>query len=187
MMRIAKGTIPAATLLALAAPAHAQDSRPLLAYAALPPVGTTVPAFAFPLLGGDTVSTASLRGSPAVLALWATWCSGARAVLGDIETLAVKYQPQGVRVAILADDDPADLQAYFSQHPVHALVAQANHGLKPVFDRSATASERESHRVEWALPLWLVIDANGVVALREGGPAAVAQIGAVLDSLLARH
>jgi hypothetical protein len=108
-------------------------------------------------------------------------------VLGDIEQLAVKYQPQGVRVLILADDDPGELRTYFSQHTVHAEVAQANRGLAPVFDRSATAPERESHRVEWALPLWLVVDAHGIVASRWGGPGAVAAIAPVLDSLLTQR
>ena len=180
-------TIAAVLFLGCASAVYGQDRRPILSYAALPAVGAPVPEFRYPLLAGDTVSTTSLRGAPAVLAMWATWCGASRAVLGEIEALAAEYQPKGVRVLILADDDPADLHDYFTAHKVRAEVAQAAGGLKPVFDFSSTATETESYRVAFALPLWLVVDAQGKVASRHGGPHVVTRISSVLDSLLTRQ
>jgi len=64
-----------------------------------------------------------------------------------------------------------------------------------MFDRSKTAPERDTHRIKFGLPSFLIIDATGRVHYRETGvPMTESQSGnvslrklrAALDSLLSR-
>jgi thiol-disulfide isomerase/thioredoxin len=161
-----------------------EDTRPIASFAALPSIGQDVPSFAFPSLNGDEISSQSLRGRPAVLVMWATWCGASRRILDDVEKMSKLYEAKPISVIVLADDDAATLRSFVQSRNLISRFAVAGSGLQAAFDRSSTAPERDRMRVEWALPLWLVIDAGGKVAYRNGGPNA-AKIVAVADSLLA--
>lgn len=159
-----------------------RDTRPIHAYLSLPAVGTVLPQFSFQTATGAVVSDQSLRGSPTVLAFWSTWCSASRRLLKDIETLHAEYAARGVHIVILAEDTLPDLLRYRDSVDVTVEMAAAP-DLMTIFDRSATAPERASVRVQWALPLFLVVDRAGRVVMRDGGPA-FKQIRDVLDAQL---
>jgi peroxiredoxin len=163
-----------------------RDTRPIHAYLSLPAVGTAVPQFSFHTVTGAVVSDQSLRGSPTVLAFWSTGCSASRRLLKDIETLHTEYAARGVRIVILAEDSLPDLLRYRDSVGVSVEMAAAP-DLMSIFDGSATAPERASVRVQWALPLFMVVDRQGRVVMRDGGPA-FRQIRDVLDAeLRAKH
>ena len=61
-------------------------------------VGTPAPDFQLPRIGGATVSLADLRGKPAVIVFWASWCSSCKEEAPRINALAAEYEGKGVRV-----------------------------------------------------------------------------------------
>ncbi len=164
------------------------DRGPIQPALALPAVGESVPRFAFPLLrGSGFVSSDSLTGVPTLLALWSTHCPTSRKAIQVIEALHCEFAPKGVRVVVLASDrDTAELERVVREYRMHAPVAVAGRKLQPLFDRSDTAPERDSVRVEYVEPSYLVLDRNGRVAWRGFGTGHGAQ-AAVLDSLLAEN
>lgn len=64
-------------------------------------------------------------------------------------------------------------------------VGSAGGRLDRYFDRSAKAPERAGYRVEFVLPSFLLLDAEGRIVRRAFGPAEV-PFRPALDSLLAR-
>jgi cytochrome c biogenesis protein CcmG/thiol:disulfide interchange protein DsbE len=65
------------------------------------------PAFDVPLLGGDgELSTSALRGRPAVLDFWASWCPSCRAELPAVEQMA--SSGRALVAGIDVHDQPAD-------------------------------------------------------------------------------
>ncbi len=174
-------------LLSLLSALPGCERGPIHPALALPAVGESVPRFTFPLLrGGGSVSSDSLTGVPTLLALWSTHCPTSRTAVQAIESLHAEFAPKGVRVVVLASDrDTAELERVVQEYRMHAPVAVAGRELQPLFDHSDAAPERDSLRVEYVEPSYLVLDRNGRVAWRGFGTGRTAQ-AAVLDSLL-RH
>ncbi len=167
------------------------NSKPPAPWAALPAPGTTLPAFAFELTSGDTLSSDALTGSPVVLALWSTGCHQSRRALAALDTIQRDYRDAGVRVVVLAGDrDRSVLQQVLDSAGVDLPVAVAGRTLWDIFDRSAEAPERSHSRVNFGLPSFVLLDKHGLVADRAAGtePGAVrlAHVRIRLDSLLAR-
>ena len=61
-------------------------------------VGNLAPDFQLTRLDGSTLSLADLRGQPAVLVFWASWCQYCREEAPHINKLADDYAARGVRV-----------------------------------------------------------------------------------------
>jgi peroxiredoxin len=61
-------------------------------------VGNPAPDFQLPRIGGATVSLADLRGKPAVIVFWSSWCSSCKEEAPRINALAAEYEGKGVRV-----------------------------------------------------------------------------------------
>ena len=146
------------------------DRRPNYAVAALPVPGTQLPRMRLPMLSGDTMTTETYRGQPAVYALWSLDCGVSRAALAGIEQLRLDYAKRGVAVVLLADDgDTIALRRTMSAAQVALPIAYANGTLRRLFDNAKHAPERKNYRVQFGLPSFLVVDANGVVTHRETG------------------
>lgn len=168
-------------------PSTPRDTRPIYAYLALPRIGTAVPDFNYKLAGGGSLTPASVRGAPAVLVLWSTWCGASRAVLEAVESLHAEYASRGVHVVILAADSMADLDRFRSATAVNTPLASAS-DLMERFDFSSSAPERDSLRVQLALPSVLVLDAAGRVMSRDiVGRSSFTRLRATLDSLMQKH
>lgn len=182
-----------APLLLCIALAGCRRDGPIHATAALPAPGELVPSFGFEEArvaapGRDSVRSADLRGAPTILALWSTYCPHQGPAMAAFERLAARYRPAGVRVVVLADDagTPKLRQALDTLAWVRAVdqVGTAGGRLDRYFDRSATAPERSTYRVEFVLPSFLLLDAEGRIIRRAFGPAEV-PFRPALDSLLA--
>lgn len=149
---------------------RALDDRPVYPAAALPAVGTQLPDFRLPTLDGDTLTAARLHGRPVVLALWSLHCGVSQGALAGIDRLRRDYAERGVSVVLLADDgDTTALRRALAAAGVQTPVAYADGRLRRLFDHSRHAPERARYRVRFALPGFLVVDANGQVVHREAG------------------
>jgi cytochrome c biogenesis protein CcmG, thiol:disulfide interchange protein DsbE len=73
----------------------------------VPTAGEPAPAFAAPLLGGDTLSLADLRGQTVVLNIWATWCPPCREEMPALEQLHQQYAADGLQVVGVSIDSRA--------------------------------------------------------------------------------
>jgi cytochrome c-type biogenesis protein len=69
-----------------------------------PETGRPAPAFQALGLAGDTVSLESLRGSPVLLNLWATWCAPCRQETPYLQSLHEKFAERGLRVVGISVD-----------------------------------------------------------------------------------
>lgn len=67
-------------------------------------VGEPAPAYAAPMLAGDTVSLADLRGDAVVLNVWATWCPPCREEMPGLQALQEQFADQGLRVVAVSID-----------------------------------------------------------------------------------
>lgn len=177
-------------LASLAAVAIGCDHRPINATAALPVPGTVLPAFQFPRANAaGSVKSSELLGAPAVVALWSTHCPYQGPWIAAFDSLARTYGPRGVRVVVLADDAAGPVLDSALQRaawlPAVTAVGIANGRLSRVFDRSRTAPERHTDRVEFVLPSFLLIGPDGRIIRRAFGPV-IAGFQPALDSLLER-
>jgi hypothetical protein len=164
------------------------DRRPINATAALPAPGTVLPDFEFPRAEApDSLNSSGLLGAPAVVALWSTHCPYQGPWIAEFDSLARSYGPRGVRIVVLADDAPGPVLDSALERaawrPVVTEVGIASGRLSRVFDRSATAPERHTDRVEFVLPSFLLTGPDGRIIRRAFGPV-VAGFRLALDSLL---
>jgi thiol-disulfide isomerase/thioredoxin len=84
------------------------------------PVDRPAPAFEATLLDGRQVSLDSLRGHPAVLNFWATWCGPCVAELPGVLELQ-RRNPQVAVIALAKEDEPADVRSVLDKRNLKDL------------------------------------------------------------------
>ena len=120
--------------------------------ASAPRVGEVAPGFVATALDGSEVSLDALRGRPVWLVFVATWCSGCRAEMPDVQAAHEAGGPQGVQVvAVYVGEGPSVVGGYvdrlgltFTQVPDPQTKLAAAYGVMGV-------------------PAHFFIDASGVV------------------------
>jgi thiol-disulfide isomerase/thioredoxin len=181
--RLARLLVVAPALAALGCKPTSDDM-----YAALPSVGSPVPAFQYASLDGPPLNADALRGGPAVVALWSSRCSASRLALAALSALHAEYAPRGARVVVLADDrDQGAIDSLLRQADVRAPVALASGSLMDTFTHHQSPLP---WRKAFALPTFLVLDPAGRVIYRQIGveleeSARLSRVRTHLDSLLA--
>ncbi len=120
------------------------------------------PDFALVDTQGQRVALADLRGKPAVLYFWASWCTACKLTSPAIDAFA-RAHPE-VAVLGIAEDEPADLQSYLRGSPRSFRTALATRGIT------------RAYRVR-ALPTTLVLDAQGNVAWSRVGVVLPYELG----------
>ena len=143
----------------------ALGSRPRLAAASKksrPPsgrgqVGDFAPDRALISLDGDTVSLASLHGSPVLLNLWATWCQPCIHEMPELAALHESYRKKGL-VVVGVNVDSAD-----ASDDVHAFVSKLKIPFAVWLDPEMLVSKALRVR---GLPATFVIDRGGQIVLR---------------------
>jgi len=161
-----RGVVAGFTLVVLA----------LSARAAVTP-GSSLPTVAFRTLRGDTITTADLRGKPAVIAFWATWCSTCKAELEHLRRIHARHGADRLRIlAVSVDEEREALDAYLAQHPLPFPVCH---------DPERAAANRFADDED--LPLTVVADADGLVryVARQFNDSTRPALDAAVQALLA--
>ena len=98
------------------------------------------------------------------------------------------YVGHGVRVVLLSDDasdaELALMPKVLADSGIVGEVALARGKLATVFDHTSSAPERDTARVAFVLPAYLVIGRDGRVLARSWGPDA-GRVRVTIDSVLA--
>ena len=170
------------------APIPVRDRRPIEPLLALPALGEPLPQFSYLSANGTTrISNGALAPLPAVVLLWSTHCPFGMDVITEIARVQREYAPKGVRFVVLAAESAAMLRAFEdSAHTGLTFALTDERDLRERFDRSAVAPERATHRVEWILPTYMVMDARGRVAFKNIGPDMI-PLRQALDAQLANR
>lgn len=117
------------------------------------------------VLRGPAVTLATLRGHPAVIVFFASWCTGCHAEAAAVERFARSRAGDGHIVAI-DDLDPVatDARAFLAQY----------HWTLPVL-RDADGRTGDAYGVT-SLPATVVLNAKGLIVRRLLGPQSVASL-----------
>ena len=117
------------------------------------------PAFSLPRLDRPgTVSLSSLRGHPAVLNFWASWCPPCADEAPDLNALSVRYGGLGVRfVGVDFNDAVDEARSFARRHDVPYTLVHDTRGVRQRFGVSAP-------------PETYVLDGSGRAIVRIEGP-----------------
>ena len=81
--------------------------------------GGVAPDFSLSTVGGGTLSSSELRGTPVVINFWASWCDPCNQEAPDLEATWKQYRAKGVRVVgVDYEDQPGDAQAFMSKYGI---------------------------------------------------------------------
>lgn len=97
-------------------------------------LGKPFPDFRFAASGnaGDSVSLQQLKGNPALIVFWATWCGPCRDEVTELRKLYAKYESRGVKIVGLSiDESPAPVPLMIQQLSIPYPVGT---GALPFFD-----------------------------------------------------
>jgi cytochrome c-type biogenesis protein len=131
-------------------------------------VGDKAPEYGATTLSGDSITLASLRGSPVLLNIWATWCPPCRKEMPDLQELHERYSPQGLRVVgISIDAAGADdmVRNFLTEYDVTYTI------LRDPGDRIASVFMTQG------VPVTILIDSDGTVLWRRLGPVSAKDEG----------
>ncbi len=124
---------------------------------------------------GQQVSLASLKGTPVVLNIWASWCAPCREEAPILEKVWERYQHRGVLVLGLNLQDLSE----------NALTFLTRYGIAfPSLRDGTDGSKRDLEAT--GVPETFIIDRQGRIALHITGQVTdVRQISVALDQVLA--
>jgi cytochrome c biogenesis protein CcmG/thiol:disulfide interchange protein DsbE len=81
--------------------------------------GAPAPQFSLPTVGGGTLASSDLKGTPVVINFWASWCDSCNLEAPDLEAMWKQYQARGVRVVgVDYEDQAADAQAFVAKYGI---------------------------------------------------------------------
>jgi cytochrome c biogenesis protein CcmG, thiol:disulfide interchange protein DsbE len=117
------------------------------------------PVFSLPRLDRPgTVSLSSLRGHPAVLNFWASWCPPCADEAPDLNALSARYSGLGVRfVGVDFNDAIDEARSFARRHDVPYALVHDTRGVRQAFGVSAP-------------PETYVLDGSGRAIVRIEGP-----------------
>jgi thiol-disulfide isomerase/thioredoxin len=148
----------------------------LLLLFASPNYASAESAVSFTGLDGDAHALRELRGHPAVVNFWATWCGPCREEMPLLQRMADAYAARGVTFIAISIDEPA------ARTKIPAMIAKR--GLRiPVWTGASMDSLRQLQLGE-IVPATLVLDGNGEVVGRIEGEARERDIRTRLDWIL---
>src|SRR5262249_723950 len=115
-------------------------------------VGNPAPDFQLATMDGAPISAADLRGQPAVIVFWTSWCPVCKEEAPRINALGAEYGAKGVRVlGINIKDSVARAEGGIKEF-----------GIKYAVARDADASVARAYKVT-GTPTIVFLDRKGVV------------------------
>ncbi len=118
-----------------------------------------LPAFSLPALGGGVISAAELKGKPAVINFFASWCPSCWAEIPHIEAAFKDYRGQGLQVVSIGVLD--------SEESLRWMVEKLRITYPAVYDtRGDTVVKILQLR---SMPTTLFVDRQGIVRARWQG------------------
>ena len=124
------------------------------------------------MLSGPRVDLASLRGKPAMVNFWASWCTPCRQEAPQLERFA---RSAGRRVSVVGvdwNDDAGSAGAFIA----------ANHLTYPIL-RDQTGEVGTAYGLS-GLPTTFVLDASGRIVATLRGPQSLASLRQALSSAI---
>ena len=115
---------------------------------------TPLPDLTLPRISGGTWSSASARGAPLVIDVWASWCKPCGKAFPQLDALATRRADIAI-VAISIDEDPQAARDFVGQHALHVPAVQ---DADQVMTRPPIGVTR--------LPTVLIVDKAGVIRHR---------------------
>jgi thiol-disulfide isomerase/thioredoxin len=140
------------------------------------PSGTPAPDFEAPLLDGGRFHLADARGNVVALAFWATWCEPCQEELPQLDALARKLSPTGVRFYAV------NIETADRKPSIEKFRNGAGLTMPIVYDGSTPS---ELYRVE-TIPHLVIIDRAGQVARVLDGVHPVSEVEAAVRLAAAR-
>jgi cytochrome c biogenesis protein CcmG, thiol:disulfide interchange protein DsbE len=144
---------------------------------ASPLVGRPAPAFNLtPLGGGPAVTLEALRGRPAVINFWATWC-GPCLQEHPVLVATARARPDVQFLGVVFDDEPSKVEAFLRRHGTaypnlvdpggHAAIAYGLAGVPETFflDAQGTVVAKTS------VPLDPATMADNLAKAQKGAPS----------------
>lgn len=125
---------------------------------------------------GSVHTLAELRGHPAVVNFWATWCGPCREEMPRLQKLADSYGGRGVRFVAVSLDAPE------TQGKIDAVVLKR--GLRLPVWTGATDSTLSALELGVLVPATLILDEKGEIIGRIEGEAREKDVSSRLDWLL---
>ncbi len=123
-------------------------------------LGSAAPDYTAKALDGAPVSLSGLRGRPALVNLWATWCEPCRHEIRDLATLHERFSARGLSIVGISVDAQAtadDLRAFAQRRSIPYAV------WRDPDDRASRAFGVET------LPANFLLDGSGTVVWRKSG------------------
>ncbi|SRR5579884_1171421 len=137
-----------------------------------PQVGGRAPAFSLQTLSGSSVSLADLRGRPALINFWATWCVPCRA---EMPLLERTYRADGKRLRILGIDEqePASQVRDFARglHVRYPIALDASGDVQYVYQI-------------YGMPSTFLLDRHGVIRQIQRGAYTTRSLAKALRRVL---
>ena len=135
--------------------------------------GRVAPTFTLQDLDGASVNLAALRGTPAVLNFWSTWCQPCKIEHADLQQAARDYMPRGVRfLGILYNDEPRAAKAMLAKQG-GAFPTLLDPGQRTAIDYGVTG-----------VPETFVLDKEGRIIHKFSGPLTYEELAGLLEGLL---
>jgi cytochrome c biogenesis protein CcmG/thiol:disulfide interchange protein DsbE len=137
------------------------------------PSGRKAPDFTLPLLDGEQLSLASLRGRPVVLNFWASWCGPCKDEAPALARSWRRWKDRGVTFMGVDSRDSRTYAREFMQH--------YDQGYQSFFDAGAMVTNRYGVR---GFPETFFIDAAGGIQAKFVGPIGDEALDAEIAKIL---
>ncbi|MFQ3660752.1 MAG: TlpA disulfide reductase family protein [Chloroflexaceae bacterium] len=134
-------------------------------------LGQPLPEASFTTGSGERVSVADLRGNPAVINFWATWCAPCREEIPVLQAAYAAHGQNGVAFLAVTDELPITVRPFMEQ---------INMTLPVWYDPGGRAGQRYAIQ---SIPTTFFLDADGRLVARHTGALTRRQLEAYLQQL----
>lgn len=122
--------------------------------------GAKAPSFELKDQNGKVVSLKQFKGNYLLIDFWASWCPDCRRISPNIEKIAQKYSPKGLKVLGISFD--TDKEAWLKYINKNGTPKHETHVCE--FKKMKDSKVAKDYGVKW-IPSLYVIDKNGNVLL----------------------